>query len=322
MSPAQDGPVILKYRPAFALPGLLENEAPNRYQSFSILPGYHNVSFEEQRLHDTEKPVPSILHHFGMFSQKSLEVLQTGVRVAPQQKTNQRVLDFISPSGPLATILVGSSEAHTEFHVHINVLAHCSPYFQAASKKEWWIIQDGQTFMSLEDDPSTFAIYVEWVYAGRIWRKTQPHDFQDTEFLGLVRAWILGDKFLDHRFKNAVVDCLIAKIAEEGRLDLTLPQVVYDNTLQDAPLRRLLVDLYVWHGHKDWVVYPITTDCKPAAFLSDLSTALFERHSQAAFLKDQCPPFNLCMYHMHPEGDLNARGCTSVHPREILAAES
>ncbi|THY91990.1 hypothetical protein D6C95_06213 [Aureobasidium pullulans] len=298
MSSAQDGPVILKYRPAFALPGLLENEAPNRYQSFPILPGYHNVSFEEQRLHDAEKPVPSILHHFGMFSQKSLEVLQTGVRVAPQQKTNQ------------------------QFHVHINVLSHCSPYFQAASKKEWWIIQDGQTFMSLEDDPSAFAIYVEWVYAGRIWRKTQPHDFQDAEFLGLVRAWILGDKFLDHRFKNAVVDCLIAKIAEEGRLDLTLPQAVYDNTLQNAPLRRLLVDLYVWHGHKDWVVYSSTTDCKPAAFLSDLSTALFERHSQAAFLKDQCPPFNLCMYHVHPEGDLNARGCTSVHPREILAAKS
>lgn len=176
--------------------------------------------------------------------------------------------------------------------------------------------------MSLEDDPSAFAIYVEWVYAGRIWRKTQPHDFQDAEFLGLVRAWILGDKFLDHRFKNAVVDCLIAKIAEEGRLDLTLPQAVYDNTLQNAPLRRLLVDLYVWHGHKDWVIYSSTTDCKPAAFLSDLSTALFERHSQAAFLKDQCPPFNLCMYHVHPEGDLNARGCTSVHPREILAAKS
>jgi len=82
MSTVQDGPVILKYRPAFALPVLMEDiklSQIDRFQSLPMLPGYQNVSFEEQRLKDTT-PLPTMANNkFGILSASSLKSLKAAV---------------------------------------------------------------------------------------------------------------------------------------------------------------------------------------------------------------------------------------------------
>jgi hypothetical protein len=64
MSAPVDALIKMEYRPRFnSLPYCMPDTADNRvsaaHQSFSSLPGYRNISFEEQRLHDTS-PLPAM----------------------------------------------------------------------------------------------------------------------------------------------------------------------------------------------------------------------------------------------------------------------
>ena len=62
------------------------------------------------------------------------------------------------------TILVGPDESrHT---VHKDLLCQKSPYFSAAANDCWKEGQEGRVPLPA-DDPSTFALYVQWLYRDR-----------------------------------------------------------------------------------------------------------------------------------------------------------
>lgn len=59
------------------------------------------------------------------------------------------------------------------------------------------------------------------------------------------RAWIFGEMRGAQAFKNAAMAHLINRVSAEWRLEVPMVREIYTNTLPDAPLRRLAVDMVV-----------------------------------------------------------------------------
>ncbi|THZ85550.1 hypothetical protein D6C88_05561, partial [Aureobasidium pullulans] len=105
-----------------------------------------------------------------------------------------------------------------------------------------------------------------WVYSGRVFKKKLRDDEGSAKFLSYGQAYILGEKLLNHDFKNEVLDTLLTEILSGGKIDLTLATLVYEGTAKTSPLRRLLVDIYTWYGHKDWLRYGNNKSHPPPSF--------------------------------------------------------
>ena len=163
-----------------------------------------------------------------------------------------------------------------------------------------------------------FRLYAAWVYSGLIQKrilKIGVPGAENISYSNIGQAYILGDKLKDHKFKNAIVDCLLETIVSQGKMDLTLPNLIFDKTSASAPLKKLLVDIYVLYGHKDWLKPDGSSQTNSAIFLSDLSAAFLARHGHDKARPNNMSVLNACNYHEHPERKL----CSTAksHPREI-----
>ncbi|KAG9582426.1 hypothetical protein KCU77_g9934, partial [Aureobasidium melanogenum] len=267
------------------------------FQSFPFLPGYQNISFEEQRLNDTS---PMATGKVGRFSPSALESLRAADPGHENPKDRDSSLldwgsNFVHELNPRK----GSVESHLEpenEHVHD---AKTEPTIEKR----------------LDVDVAAFRLYTEWVYSGRIQKEALEVNAVDIDLSSIGQAYILGEKLQDLKFKNAVINLLLQTIITQGKMDLTLPTLVFKETSASAPLRRLLVDLYVWYGYKDWLKSNGSKESISSTFLSDLSAAFFDRHGHDGVTKAKALALDPCNYHEHPDGKLCSIG--KCHPREI-----
>lgn len=156
------------------------------------------------------------------------------------------------------------------------------------------------------DDPETFRIYLHWLYRGTFpCRINEPALAGNAEFLQLAKAHVLGDKLFDGDFCNAAIDAIINKTETKLPDGLRwypvgeVVQSIYDNTLPHSPTRRLLVDLYVRSGHKNWILEWAKPDDLP-------KQGLFDKSSNPITPSD-------CVYHSHGPGtkDCYKKGVTA-----------
>ncbi|KAI5242433.1 hypothetical protein E4T42_07668 [Aureobasidium subglaciale] len=208
---------------------------------------------------------PSITKGVGLLSASAIRSLKAACSFS-EVEPEERVV-FMSPSLPLITVHVTSGlrgHGAMDFGIHQNILEHCSPFFKALltadsapslikNEDEPVVPQSPKVnaVICLEADLAAFKLYTEWVYSGHLVSETIR--IQDTKLDALGQAYLLGEKLLDCEFENAVVDAILNQIIVEGRVDLTLPNLIFDKTCHTSPLRKLLVDLHVWYGHKDWL---------------------------------------------------------------------
>lgn len=235
------------------------------------------------------------------------------------------------PSLPLATIRVTWQKHETAtFAIHKNILEHCSPFFKtllapdpdsAGSEIEKGELKPSEAttpLIEFEGSIDAFRLYTEWVYSGLIQKRIR--DVEESEvFYNIGQAYLLGDKLQDHKFKNAIVDFLLEVIYTQHWMDLTLITLIFDESSVTAPLRQLLVDLYVLYGHKDWLKPVGSKVTISATFLSGLSTAFLTLHGYDEPLAADMSIFGACKYHEHPDGNLCSND--SSHPQEIVETE-
>jgi hypothetical protein len=105
------------------------------------------------------------------------------------------------------------------------------------------------------DDVSVevFKIFEEWAYYGRFnyerVGKKRP-DLEDTVVgstpsILLMQAFCFGDRFFLPKFQDLAVQAIHTRATKEHLLPaIDAVDYAYDNTADDSPLRRLLVDLY------------------------------------------------------------------------------
>ncbi|KAH0274282.1 hypothetical protein KCU91_g5379, partial [Aureobasidium melanogenum] len=343
MSTPGDPPVELQYRPTFpSIPFLVDGPPyPEAFQSFPFLPGFGNVSFEEQRLKDMGPSPPMATGKVGILSSSALTALRAACPSHVTSKDND--FDLLEPLLPIVIVRVGKGGSTTAFAIHKNILEHCSPFFasrwkpaqglntmpqlnsregsvDSETKPEQEHLQDAknESIMEIELDVNVaaFRLYAEWVYSGRIQQGVLRVDAEDVDFSAIGQAYILGEKLQDKGFKNAIVDLLLQTIVTHGKMDLTLSTLIFNETATIAPLRKLLVDLYVWYGHKDWLKPDGSKTSTSSVFLSDLSAAFFDRHDYDGVPKVNILTLNACNYHEHPDGKVCSNGIR--HPREIV----
>lgn len=93
----------------------------------------------------------------------------------------------------------------------------------------------------------------------------------------MIDGFIFGEKIQDGDFKDAIIDALISFVSTIGKEDEywypsgEKADRVYRGTSAGSPLRRLLVDMHVHHGRRDWV-----EDGAKPEFLVDLVRDLLD----------------------------------------------
>jgi len=140
-----------------------------------------------------------------------------------------------SVTGDTVEIKVGKS---TMFRVHESVLLQ-SPFFANALKPEWVAARKGKPIDLKEEDPDSFAGYVQWLYSHNI-----DTTYNTTKWAGL---YVLGEKLMDATFQDQVLETM----AQGCEAKVSYPtgkaiNIIYDGTPEGSPARRLLIDFHVW----------------------------------------------------------------------------
>lgn len=83
------------------------------------------------------------------------------------------------------------------------------------------------------------------------------HAQHQAESVRLCRLYVLGEKYQDARFKNAVVDAIIGKLHDEdeegwGPTGINV-DIIYRDTCEGSPARKLMIDLHMKSGWAGWI---------------------------------------------------------------------
>lgn len=189
-----------------------------------------------------------------------------------------------------------------EHTIHRDLLCDNSPYFSTATKDCWKGDEEGRIPLP-NDDPAVFALYIQWIYRRRIFCRQEMGDTGgNREEIGLlIEAFVLGEKLQDQAFRDAVVDCLIDAVdTPDGQDKQWYPSPgaidrAYRGTPEGSPLRRLLVDMYFFHGRREWL-----DEATHADFLKDLAGEfLQDRGSFVTRADHTTAQLAGCAYHCH-----------------------
>ncbi|KAI4922003.1 hypothetical protein J4E90_000431 [Alternaria incomplexa] len=190
------------------------------------------------------------------------------------------------------------------FHIHKGVLCKTSAFFRNATKPEWTAPTPRPIDLS-DERPDIFYLYVQWLYNGKIAVETMSSSDSDAEvrkhenvnFHSLIQSYILGEKLMDTTFQNSVLKCLIECVKQEDNFpsDLTV-KLAYERTTKHSPLRKLLVDFWVWYGCSDWAADDMNEDLG-TEFTNDLLKAVLKVRAGPDEEKDRVEPPWLA----HPE---------------------
>jgi hypothetical protein len=204
----------------------------------------------------------------------------------------------------ITTLVVGMNEL--EFPVHQQRLCERSLYFAATTKEDWKEGQEHRVPLPY-DNPSAVGLYIQWIYGGRIFTRLgkQESEIEDkrtySETSLLVEGFIFGERVQDGSFRDAVIDAMIVSINTTGKDDKhrypSGPVVdrAYEGTPEGSPLRKLMVDIHVNHGSREWLEGVTNID-----FVKDLAEALYiDRECTALRTNPTASHLESCGYHHH-----------------------
>ncbi|KAK0250423.1 hypothetical protein LTS09_014427 [Friedmanniomyces endolithicus] len=162
-----------------------------------------------------------------------------------------------SAAGDTVEVVVGAEKR--TFHVHETLLRSRSAFFEAALSKEW---KEGQArkVELLDDDVRAFEGYSRWLYTGKL-AVVKSDQRTDYELLAMLCGF--GEKIIDHRFQNCVLDAIVAGTRinvpkATGGVHKEFPgqntvDRVYKATPKGSPARRLVLDMYTLKGNENWI---------------------------------------------------------------------
>ncbi|KAI9676800.1 MAG: hypothetical protein M1829_002895 [Trizodia sp. TS-e1964] len=176
------------------------------------------------------------------------------------------------------TVLVGPTE--DSFAVHKAPVCEVSPFFRAALDGNFRESKEGIIKLP-DEDPKIFGCFLHWLYNKRLRTPTDGIDVLDKTnkkvipWMVLIQLYLLGERLQVAGFKNAAVDALALKSAK-GQEALPAAHAIhhaYENTHDSSPLRRLLVDLFIWRSTAATLEHDETRDALPRDFFVDLATS-------------------------------------------------
>jgi hypothetical protein len=288
---------------------LRENEGNGRinfHQTISSAPQHEGFSFEELRLNDNAhgrgvvtRP-PADLTSFA--NTLSLATVRQRFNLFSKPVFARRTLEAygLHLGSKMVVFNVGKDEPK-EFAIHENLIAPVSEFVRLALTKDWKEAAT-RTIPLPDDSPEVFELLQNWLYTKHIPSMNPSDGVKDSaEYSVLVHAYILGDKFGITNFKDAILDSIILKLSFTGRFDPRLAGIVYDNTMDRSPLRRLWQDIYVWAGNPTWLDEGQLGEFIHAVFTLDLSRYQMQMMRGQGPVRPPYEDAHLggCWYHEH-----------------------
>lgn len=124
-----------------------------------------------------------------------------------------------------------------------------SEYFRAACRDDAWIASASRTIKLPDIEPDVFNAYLLWVHRKDL--PTAPSDDAFELVEGLVRLWLLADRLVDFRLRNAVIDGILVELGSfTTSLNVFPPELgvqVWSTTTPGRSIRRLIIDYYAKH---------------------------------------------------------------------------
>jgi hypothetical protein len=187
----------------------------------------------------------------------------------------------------MLTICVGPTTDQKNFLVHESFLTTRSEFFKRAMNGRW-TESATRTISLADDDPDTFALYLNHVYKNELptmaKSKEELHAIPSSqisehvheEYMALFRLYILAEKIQDVSAKNEVIAAVfrLAFIARPNEKFLvpgrSVVRLVYNGTLRGSLARSLMVGL--WSGPSVHNVQQLGSSL-PKDFILDLAVA-------------------------------------------------
>lgn len=152
---------------------------------------------------------------------------------------------FLHRSNPrrhlLDTIITIKLEPAGEtFHIHKGLLCYASPVFRAMMQHDWKEKQDGCIVLK-DEDPEVFRRFMHWLYYGTVLdsdetiRTISPQE--------LAHCYFLADRRDIPALQNYLMDLLLHQADTLSYFLSSIQPLVWANTSENSPLRKLLVDL-------------------------------------------------------------------------------
>lgn len=201
----------------------------------------------------------------------------------------------------IVTIRVGNPT--TDFHIHEQLLCEHSIFFRNIMKRERRKAKERVIHLP-DDKVKIFTIYHMWLYFGYIFTRSEDEgknasSTSSTAEWGLLfDSYIFGKKIQDSNFKDALMDAIINKMNTINEFPDRVQQV-YQNTPQNSPARRLLVEACLCYDSEAF----IQKAAGNAEYLQDVALAFM---SAKKLKRDfTYPAEESCEYHEHAEGEEN-----------------
>ncbi|KAL8694755.1 MAG: hypothetical protein Q9218_000681 [Villophora microphyllina] len=209
------------------------------------------------------------------------------------------------------TILVGTEPRQDKYVPHAELLCHWSPFFKAAITGKFEEAETGVIKLP-NDEPRVFDIFQDWLYnnSNKAVLNLGPFDAGDVSLL--LALWVFGDKYQVPGFQNAAMEALRTRTINEPRIfRLKDIQFAFGNTLDESPLRKFIVDLYVWEGAIGESIGKFLEEAYPNAFITGVVqgyTTQFARPSPKTVKNNRPYASNATRYYIHDHDGPNIPG--------------
>ncbi|KAH0341168.1 hypothetical protein KCU81_g6447, partial [Aureobasidium melanogenum] len=182
------------------------------------------------------------------------------------------------------------------FVIHKNLLVFYSDYFRSAFNGSFKEATEGKISLPDESD-DVFEIFNQFIYSRVL------ADGEGEKLTGdqLIKLWLFGDKYLVPVLQNVAMNSLKTKSDKENYIPTEKIKLIWENTLPNSPLRKLILDQVVYETDVDHFIHPGTEELWTREALVDLARALFRKEKSTG--KHLMPPRGRCHYHVHNKGE-------------------
>lgn len=183
---------------------------------------------------------------------------------------------------------MGKDDSQRSFKIHEHVICDHTEYFHIHMKDTWTAMKDESRVIELpNDNPDAFALWRTWIYTGKLAILPEPPfpleamDDRAAHYAVLAHAYVLGEMILDIPFMNAIADVYVlnARGVDGARAHYPTNEdigVLYDGTSPDSPIRRLLVDIWMYRGKVEWLDREMEDAALPREFLVEVMRELLK----------------------------------------------
>ncbi|KAF2641218.1 hypothetical protein P280DRAFT_468870 [Massarina eburnea CBS 473.64] len=189
----------------------------------------------------------------------------------------------------VAIVVSEGSEART-FVVHEKLICERSEFFRVGLDGRWKESEDREVQLP-EEDPSTFALYVQALYAGHI-AESEPEESLPTKYTMMGNLFALAQKMVDTGTQNVIIkaihDRVRAELWPEGKLAcddlIKMIDTMWEVLPEDSPVREFLISIFtaykmnLWYYQDECPELEQLLEHLPSDYLARLSVSLIRQH--------------------------------------------